>query len=130
MTARRKSCRLPIGEPCQSVGKRGPCATCHDTSANAERMSKRMKALHANPEFTKAHAERHSKRMKALNAVPEFAKACAERLKALNADPEFARRRSKWPNCPPHLWDEYRGLQRRGLTAAEARAAIDRELGQ
>ena len=56
---------------------------------------KRMKALHADPEF-KAKA---AARMKALNADPEFkakvSKAASARMKALHADPEFKAARAR-----------------------------------
>ena len=54
MSARRKSCRKPAGEPCVSVGKHGLCGACHDMTAHSERMRK----LNADPEFAKAHSER------------------------------------------------------------------------
>lgn len=54
--------------------------------------------------------------------------AHAERMRKLHDDPEFARKRSKWPECPQELWDEYRELQRRGLTAAQARETLEQRV--
>ena len=90
---RRKCCKQPESEPCTAVGKRGPCSLCTDTS----KISARLKALHADPEFAARRDALASARIKALNADPEFAARRDARLKALNADPEFAaRRRVDW----------------------------------
>ena len=63
-------------------------------------MSKRMKALHADPEF----AAKHSERMKALHADPEFAAKNRARMRALNADRATvtcANCGKRWaPRCP------------------------------
>lgn len=40
---RRPSCRLPVGEPCRTMGQRGVCGDCHDLTA----ASARMKAVHS-----------------------------------------------------------------------------------
>ena len=57
--------------------------------------SKRMKALHADPEFKAKLSKSASARMKALHADPEFKAKAAARMKALHADPEFKAARAR-----------------------------------
>jgi hypothetical protein len=55
-----------------------------------EAASKRMKRLHADPEFAARHAAAASARLKRLHADPEYAAANRERMKRRRSDPEFA----------------------------------------
>lgn len=63
--------------------------------SNAERARGLMCKLHADPEFVKANTERSREKMRRLNANPEFAKAHVERMRERlckqRTDPRFAK---------------------------------------
>ncbi len=87
MTARRKSCKQPLGSVCVAAGKRGVCSLCTDMTAIRAARKKQWK----DPEFRKRNAEA----VKANWKDPEFRKRQAEATKANWKDPEFRKRQAE-----------------------------------
>lgn len=135
------------GQQLGRANRSGKCRICHNRYVNSDpeiraRREARMAEYWSTPEAKKAGAE-HMRRIMAALSPEEIERRrengrrlardvlSREDVRAKSASPEVraragaARTDTTLAWCPPDLRDEYRGLVRKGLTASEARAAVE-----